>query len=165
MEGVVLDFTLDSRTGIARCNQGNRYLFSIDDWKSSDLPKAGDRVDFQCIGDQAHEVYRTHPSTNSPYQPPAYTAQGLPSGQLPTTNALAVISMVAGIIGLFFFGSLIAVICGHISRAQIRSSNGRETGDGMALAGLITGYIGLAFALVFLLIWIFIVGIAAASSY
>jgi competence protein ComGC len=33
---------------------------------------------------------------------------------------------------------------GHISRAEIRRSGGRKTGDGMALAGLVLGYIGLS---------------------
>lgn len=162
MEGVVLDFSLNTRTGLARCTQGNRYEFSIDEWKSSDLPKAGDRIDFQCIGDQAHEVYRTHTSNNSPYQAPN---QPLAAGQAPITNALAVISMIAGILGLFFFGSLIAVICGHISRSQIRNSNGHESGDGMALAGLITGYIGLVLGLIFLLVWIVAFAFAASSGY
>ena len=35
-------------------------------------------------------------------------------------------------------------IMGHISRAEIRRSGGRKTGDGMALAGLVLGYIGLS---------------------
>jgi type II secretory pathway pseudopilin PulG len=45
----------------------------------------------------------------------------------------------------FIFPSAVAaVIMGHISRAEIRRSGGRKTGDGMALAGLVLGYIGLS---------------------
>src|SRR5260221_5058429 len=33
---------------------------------------------------------------------------------------------------------------GHLSRAEIRRSGGRKTGDGMALAGLALGYVGVA---------------------
>jgi len=40
------------------------------------------------------------------------------------TSVLAIISLIAGILGLFFFGSLIAVICGHIARSKIHASNG-----------------------------------------
>jgi hypothetical protein len=37
-----------------------------------------------------------------------------------------------------------AVICGHIALSQIKKSAGRETGGGMAIAGLVTGYLSLA---------------------
>lgn len=37
-----------------------------------------------------------------------------------------------------------AIILGHMSRAQIKKSMGRLKGDGMALAGLIMGYISVA---------------------
>jgi hypothetical protein len=57
---------------------------------------------------------------------------------------LAVVSLVAGAlqIGLWFIGPIVAVVTGHIARRQIRRTG--ETGSGMALAGLILGYIGLA---------------------
>ncbi len=60
------------------------------------------------------------------------------SGQPPAPSVLGG-QLISGILGLFFFGSLIAVICGHIARANIRDSAGTQTGDGMAIAGLI-GY-------------------------
>jgi hypothetical protein len=46
---------------------------------------------------------------------------------------------------LFFdFHGIPAVILGHLSRSAIRQSMGRLKGEGMALAGLITGYISIA---------------------
>lgn len=82
----------------------------------------------------------------------------------PQTSVLAVIALVAGILGLFFFGSLVAVICGHIARSQIRDSQGQQSGDGMALAGLILGYLGLAITLlIFLALVVFGVGAALAA--
>jgi Tfp pilus assembly major pilin PilA len=59
-----------------------------------------------------------------------------------------------GILSLTCFGLLSgipAVICGHIARSEIRKSEGRLEGEGMALAGLITGYIGIFFVTVALL--------------
>jgi len=52
-------------------------------------------------------------------------------------------SMFLGILSivLSIFVGIPAVILGHLSRASIRSSQGRLKGDGMATAGLITGYI------------------------
>ena len=59
------------------------------------------------------------------------------------TNAMAITSMVLGLLGIFLLGplgSIPAIICGHMARRQIQDSNGQQQGDGMALAGLITGY-------------------------
>jgi hypothetical protein len=50
--------------------------------------------------------------------------------------------MICGIIGIFPF-CLIAVIIGHISISEIRQSAGRLTGRGLAITGLILGYLGL----------------------
>ena len=58
------------------------------------------------------------------------------------TNVAAVVSLVFGILWLFWLGSVIAVVCGHAARKQIRRSG--EAGDGAAIAGLILGYLGLA---------------------
>jgi len=74
-----------------------------------------------------------------PYQPQTY-----PLGVRPSTNHLAGISLGFGI-GQFafpFFGAIIAVVCGHVARIQIRKTG--EQGDGMAVAGLVLGYLGIA---------------------
>lgn len=82
--------------------------------------------------------------------------------QQPRNSTLAIVSLVAGILQLFCccFGGLVAVICGHLARSEIRKSEGQILGDGMALAGLILGYLGLAgTAVYFLLVFI---GVALA---
>lgn len=53
------------------------------------------------------------------------------------TNGFAIASLVLGLVG----GSLLAVIFGHVAHAQIASSGGRQSGSGMATAGLILGYL------------------------
>ncbi len=76
---------------------------------------------------------------------PAYAGPGIGSAQ--KTNTLAIVSLVTGImsIPLCFCGvlSIAAVVTGILGRNQIRASNGLEQGEGMALAGLITGSVGL----------------------
>jgi type IV pilus assembly protein PilA len=64
---------------------------------------------------------------------------------MPATNGKAVGSLICGVLFFFFPSAVAAVVLGHISRSEIRRSNGRETGDGMALAGLIMGYLGVSF--------------------
>jgi len=64
-----------------------------------------------------------------------------------STNSLAVTSLVLGILSyllLPFVGAIGAVITGHMARSQIRMSGGTQEGDGMALAGLILGYVHFA---------------------
>ena len=76
----------------------------------------------------------------------------------PETNALAIVSLVFGILGwvlLPFIAHLVAVVTGHIARGQIRDSAGREQGDGLALAGMILGYLGLALAVLGLMLVVF----------
>ena len=60
---------------------------------------------------------------------------------------LAVVSLVAGCAQPFmwFVSAIAAIVTGHVARHQIKRSG--ERGAGMALAGLILGYIGLAFTL------------------
>lgn len=54
-------------------------------------------------------------------------------------NTLAVVSLATAVTG---FGSVAAVITGHISLAQLKKSN--ESGRGLALTGMILGYVGIA---------------------
>jgi len=77
----------------------------------------------------------------------------VPPTAQPKTPAGAIWSLVLGILGLICFGPLAAipaVICGHITLGRIKRSGGELTGNGMALAGLITGYVGIALMLIWL---------------
>jgi len=61
---------------------------------------------------------------------------------------VAVASLVLGITGLILLGplaSIPAVICGHIAKSRIKQNPNSLTGDGMARAGLILGYIQIGF--------------------
>ena len=66
------------------------------------------------------------------------------------TSGKAVASLICGIINIFPF-CVIAIILGHISLSQISKSAGRLTGRGLAIAGLVMGYLGLV-AIPFILI-------------
>jgi Domain of unknown function (DUF4190) len=70
------------------------------------------------------------------------------------TNQLAIAALVCGCAQLFFsvLTGIPAVILGHIARRQIRETG--ENGDGMALAGLILGYVGIGLSVIFAVILI-----------
>jgi hypothetical protein len=75
---------------------------------------------------------------------------GYPS--TPRTNGMAIASLVLAIVGLMFCGipSIAAVVFGHIGIHQINQSGGTEQGRGMAIAGLVIGYLVIACFAIFL---------------
>jgi hypothetical protein len=60
------------------------------------------------------------------------------------TNGLAIAALVSGFAWCTWIGAVLAVIFGHLARRQIRGARGWQRGDGMAVAGLVLGYAGLA---------------------
>lgn len=59
-------------------------------------------------------------------------------------------SLVLGILGITccsVFTAIPAVICGHIALSKIKKSAGALAGEGLAIAGLILGYVGIAIAI------------------
>jgi hypothetical protein len=81
------------------------------------------------------------------------------------TNVLAIVALVSGVAGLTvlpFLASIVAVVTGHMSRKELRRTG--EQGDGLALAGLITGYIGIGLGvLVGILLFAFLGVVLAAG--
>jgi hypothetical protein len=92
------------------------------------------------VADLDRLVADVSPPPPAPPPSPYYT----PAVAYPTTNGLAVASLVAGFLWLGWFGSILAVVFGHIAIRQINRSGGRESGTGLAIAGLVLGYMGVA---------------------
>jgi DUF1707 SHOCT-like domain/Domain of unknown function (DUF4190) len=84
-----------------------------------------------------------------PYQHPGQ--QVSPYVKAPA-NQMAVISLGFGIgqIMLPFVGAVVAIVCGHRARHEILQTG--ESGDGMAVAGLVLGYIGVILPLLAVII-------------
>ena len=104
-------------------------------------------------------------STN-PYQ---NQSNGNIAPQLP--QGMAVASLVAGILSVTMcglFAAIPAVICGHIGIKQ--ADRGEATGRGMAMAGMIMGYVSLVLTVLVIAFYIFFfvlvvaVGGAAAAG-
>jgi len=79
----------------------------------------------------------------------------VPPVHQPKTSLLAVWSLVLGCLGIVLLLACIgplfsipAVICGHMAHGRIKRSGGGLSGQGLALAGLITGYVSIALAVV-----------------
>jgi hypothetical protein len=113
------------------------------------------------------------PAYSAPaYGAPAGGAYGQPGYGFPAAapskpnDGMAVASMVVGIAGLvfslfcfWFFGITIipcavAVVLGILARKRITESNGALGGEGMALAGLITGGLGTVWSALWVVLYI-----------
>jgi Domain of unknown function (DUF4190) len=91
--------------------------------------------------------------------PPAPGSQQ--AWQVPPENSTkALISLICGVLFLFPPAALVAVALGHVALADIRKSKGRLIGQGLAVAGLVMGYVGIGVAAIFLVA----VGFAVRST-
>jgi hypothetical protein len=81
---------------------------------------------------------------------------------------MAVASMVLGIIGLlvssFTFGipSILAVVFGHVALRQI-GADPAQGGRGMAIAGMVTGYVAIGLFVIFILAFVALLGLGGGS--
>lgn len=85
------------------------------------------------------------------------------------TSTMAIVSLVAGVLSWIvfpFIGGIVAVVTGHMARNEIKNDPGMQ-GDGLAVVGLILGYLHLvAFCvgvLLFLLIFGGVVGLSGCA--
>ena len=81
-------------------------------------------------------------SSSSYVQPPTPADTGYGVG---ATNGFAIAALVLGIIGVTampFIPSVLALIFGYKGRREIDQSNGTQQGRGLAVAGIVLGWIG-----------------------
>jgi len=97
--------------------------------------------------------------------PPVINTEVLPS------STLAIVSLVSAILGFTFvpiIGTIVALITGYMARSETRSIPPRASGDGMATAGIIMGWVQVALLVIgvccTIAYFVFIVGIFAASG-
>ena len=84
-------------------------------------------------------------------------AMAQPGWGLPQNSNKALASLICGVLFLFLPASISAVILGHLALADIKRSAGRIAGQGMAVAGLVMGYVGIALTAIFTLAVVFTV--------
>jgi hypothetical protein len=94
--------------------------------------------------------YGPPPGSPPGYASPMGVGYGYPPGgpqyayvPVRRTNGLAIASLVCSIVWLGGVGSLLAIIFGFIARSQIKRADDHQQGQGLALAGIILGFLGL----------------------
>jgi type II secretory pathway pseudopilin PulG len=78
-------------------------------------------------------------------QAPQFGAQPPGWSGPPQNSGKAIASLICGVVFFFWpLSALAAVILGHLALSDIKRSAGRLAGRGMAIGGLVTGYIGVS---------------------
>lgn len=79
------------------------------------------------------------------------------------TNGKAIGSVVCGVAGMFLgITSVPAIVLGHMARREIRATG--EQGDGMAVAGLVLGYVVTILIVAFVSLGVMVAMVAAGSG-
>ena len=65
MKGKVLDFSIQTNSGIISADDGKRYIFQGSEWKSTNPPRQGIAVDFEISGENAKGIYPDIPVSGS----------------------------------------------------------------------------------------------------
>jgi len=110
-------------------------------------------AEWQALGHTSLSSDVAAPAASSPAAPAAAAPIVFEPAAAPTgTSGLAITSLITGIVGILCAPILAttAIITGHIARSQIRK-NPNLKGSGLALTGLIFGYVWIVF---------FIIGVA-----
>jgi len=86
----------------------------------------------------------------------------------PQMSGFAIASLICGIASwvlFFFIGGILAVVFGHLARRQIRRSQGWKRGNGLALSGLIIGYLNILASIIVFLLFLWLVLAFASDGY
>lgn len=111
----------------------------------------------------ATPAYQPVPTSPPPAALTPYSTTGAAYAYAPRTNPAAIASLVLSLVGLVTWITAIGgIISGHIALSQIKRTG--EGGRGMALAGLIVGYVLTGFLVLYLVFIVaMIVGISTYS--
>ena len=102
------------------------------------------------------------PQTADPPQPQwPYPPQ--PYYWSPPTNGFAIAALICGIVGMGV-GSVLALVFGYVAKRQIDESNGMQGGRGLAVAGIVLGWIGVGFVVLIGLAFLVVLVVALASG-
>ncbi|MCK9162027.1 MAG: DUF4190 domain-containing protein [Arcobacter butzleri] len=138
MKGKVLDFSVATNSGLISADDGKRYSFARNEWKSPIPPQANQIVDFEVDENSAKAIYLIKEEEKN--------------------TLLAIMSFIFSLIGFFSFGlaSIVGIVLGHIATNKIKTNPEQYGGYGFAIVGLILGYMVI---IGFVLLWIGIGGV------
>lgn len=109
---------------------------------------------------QTQPPYQMPPYQTPPQTPPPH--QTTPPKSTNSYSVWAIISLIAGLLNFKYppFGAIGALIAGYVARDEIKKSGDVLGGGGMATAGIILGWVGIAFSIIIsILVVLFLIGL------
>lgn len=100
-----------------------------------------------------------------PYGQQGYSAPAYGYTAAPRVNPLAIVALVSSLVGLFVIpviGQIVGIITGHISLKQVKTTG--ERGRGMALSGVLIGYISLGLGILLIVLTAIIIATTGGSD-
>jgi hypothetical protein len=77
--------------------------------------------------------------------PPAFASYpAAPAAPVRQTSGMAIASLVLGVLWMYWLGSILALVFGYLAKREIRKSQSQLDGSGLATAGIVLGWIGIA---------------------
>src|SRR5262245_29220496 len=139
-------------------------------WSDPSWPSQQPQQTYNPYDPAAGQPVSGQPVSGQPMSPQAapYGGYGYPAyapvAPSRSTNGMAIASLVCSVVGIATCGvtAVVGAILGHVARRQIRTSG--EDGDGMALAGIIIGWILTGIFLVILTFYVVAIVIAFGSA-
>ncbi len=119
-------------------------------------PSDGQQREFPPTGGYPQTPW-AYPAAGGAAPYPHYPPYGYYSPLTIQTSGWAIASLVCAIVGiatLNFIPGLLGAIFGHVALREIKSSNGWRNGQGMAMAGMIIGYIATGLSLLIVVLYI-----------
>ena len=118
MKGHVLDFSVQTNSGIISGDDSQQYTIHGADWMEADPPRKGMAVDFTAVGDQAWWVKESSTAAAAGAERTAYTKNRLTAGLL---------AILLGGLGIhkFYLGYRtpgVILLCGTIGSLLLASS-------------------------------------------
>jgi hypothetical protein len=84
----------------------------------------------------------------------------------PPNSPLAITSLICGIAAFVILpviGSILALVFGYLAQNDIKKSQGRVGGKGMATAGIVLGYVGLGLGVLAVIFFIVVFSVVATN--
>lgn len=92
-------------------------------------------------------------ASDAKWYPPAGPAAPGPVVSSPNYNPLSIVSLVLAV-SFCGIGAIPAIICGFVAKRQIREAGGAQTGEALATAGIIFGFVSFVGLIVYVLLQI-----------
>ena len=177
MKGQVLDYSIQTHSGIISGANGNRYSFTGADWQSAGFPRAGMAVDFNVAGNSATGIYLDNPTAAYAAPAPAVSRSenaggnraGAGAGRSGASSLMPMFGLIVGIPTLFLFwipllGWLMMMVGLGLSVAGLVTARQNGQSSLLAIAAIVLNAIPVSIHIASAIVIILLVKVVKAAA-